>query len=154
VAARPPCHLDIWSILLLALALAAVGLYSVVSYTVTQRTNEFGIRMALGAQREHVARIVFASMLVSVGSGLLAGVGFTLALNRILAAWAEGSSRDPIILLAAALVLTLVAGIACALPARRASQVEPMTALRVSSGERDSRRCPKQKSCCETILRP
>jgi ABC-type antimicrobial peptide transport system permease subunit len=102
----------------------------VVSYTVTQRTNEFGIRMALGAQREHVVRIVFASMLVSVGGGLLAGVVFTLALNRILAAWAEGSSRDPIILLAAALVLTLVAGIACALPARRASRVEPMIALR------------------------
>jgi predicted permease len=126
-------HLVTWifgAFSVLALALAAVGLYSVVSYTVTQRTNEFGIRMALGAQREHVVRIVFASMLVSVGSGLLAGVGFTLALNRILAAWAEGSSRDPIILLAAALVLTLVAGIACALPARRASRVEPMTALR------------------------
>jgi ABC-type antimicrobial peptide transport system permease subunit len=126
-------HLVTWifgAFSLLALALAAVGLYSVVSYTVTQRTNEFGIRMALGAQREHVVRIVFASMLVSVGSGLLAGVAFTLALNRILAAWAEGSSRDPIILLAAALVLTLVAGIACALPARRASRVEPMIALR------------------------
>jgi hypothetical protein len=126
-------HLVTWifgAFSILALALAAVGLYSVVSYTVTQRTNEFGIRMALGAQREHVVRIVFASMLVSVGSGILAGVGFTLALNRILAAWAEGSSRDPIILLAAALVLTLVAGIACALPARRASRVEPMTALR------------------------
>jgi predicted permease len=126
-------HLVTWifgAFSILALALAAVGLYSVVSYTVTQRTNEFGIRMALGAQREHVARIVFASMLASVGSGLLAGVGLTLALNRILAAWAEGSSRDPIILLAAALVLTVVAAIACALPARRASQVEPMTALR------------------------
>jgi putative ABC transport system permease protein len=126
-------HLVTWifgAFSILALALAAVGLYSVVSYTVTQRTNEFGIRMALGAQRAHVVRIVFASILVSVGSGLLAGVGFTLALNRILEAWAEGSSRDPIILLAAAVVLALVAGIACALPARRASRVEPMTALR------------------------
>ncbi len=126
-------HLVTWifgAFSILALALAAVGLYSVVSYTVTQRTNEFGIRMALGAQPKHVARIVFASMLASVGSGLLAGVGLTLALNRILASWAEGSSRDPVILLAAAFVLTVVAGIACALPARRASQVEPMTALR------------------------
>jgi len=114
----------------LALALAAVGLYSVVSYAVTQRTNEFGIRMALGAQRSHVARIVFASMLVSVGGGILAGFGLTLALNKILAAWAEGSSRDPVILLAAALLLILVAAIACAVPARRASRVEPMTALR------------------------
>jgi predicted permease len=58
----------------LALALAAVGLYSVVSYAVTQRTNEFGIRMALGAQRSHVLRIVFASMLASVGSGVLGNV--------------------------------------------------------------------------------
>ena len=76
---------------LLALALATVGLYSVVSYAVTQRTNEFGIRMALGAQREHVMRIVFSSMLVSVGSGIVAGLGLSLALNKILATWAEAS---------------------------------------------------------------
>jgi predicted permease len=114
----------------LALALAAVGLYSVVSYSVTQRTNEFGIRMALGAQRSHVLRIVFASMLVNVGVGILAGVGLRLALNRVLAAWAEGGSRDPVIVLAAAVLLVLVAGIACAVPARRASRLEPMTALR------------------------
>ena len=67
----------------LALALAAVGLYSVVSYTVAQRTNEFGIRMALGAQRGHVLRIVFASTLGSVGSGIVAGLALTLALNTI-----------------------------------------------------------------------
>jgi len=114
----------------LALALAAVGLYSVVSYSVTQRTNEFGIRMALGAQRSHVLRIVFASMLLNVGCGILAGIGLTLALSRVLAAWTEGGSRDLVVLLGAALLLTLVAGIACAGPARRASKVEPMTALR------------------------
>jgi predicted permease len=114
----------------LALALAAVGLYSVVSYSVTQRTNEFGVRMALGAQRGHVMQIVFTSMLASVGGGILAGLGLTLALSRVLAAWAEGSSRDPLILLGAAILLILVAGIACALPARRASKLEPMNALR------------------------
>ena len=113
----------------MALALAAVGLYSVVSYTVTQRTSEFGIRMALGAQREHVVRIVFASMLVSVGGGLVAGVGLSVALNRFLTAWSE-SSYQPMILVAAALVLAVVASIACAFPAWRASRVEPMTALR------------------------
>jgi predicted permease len=126
-------HLVTWifgAFSILALILAAVGLYSVVSYSVTQRTNEFGIRMALGAQRGHVMQIVFASMLASVGSGILAGLGLTLALNGILAAWAEGSSRDPVILLASSLILIIVAGIACALPARRASKVEPMTALR------------------------
>jgi uncharacterized membrane protein len=126
-------HLVAWifgAFAALALALAAVGLYSVVSYSVEQRTNEFGIRMALGAQRGHVLGIVFLSTVVSVGSGILAGVVLTLALNKILARWAEGSSRDPLILLAVTLVLSLVAAIACALPARRASRVDPMTALR------------------------
>ena len=86
--------------------------------------------MALGAQREHVMRIVFSSMLVSVGSGIVAGLGLSLALSKVLATWAEASSRDPFILLAATLLLVLVAAIACALPARRASKVEPMAALR------------------------
>ena len=126
-------HLVAWlfgAFAVLALALAAVGLYSVVSYTVAQRTNEFGIRMALGAQRGHVLRIVFSSTVVSVGSGILAGIVLTLALQKILTQWAEGSSRDPLILLAVVVVLGAVATIACALPARRASRVDPMTALR------------------------
>jgi predicted permease len=115
---------------LLALALAAVGLYSVVSYSVVQRTNEFGIRMALGAQRAHVLRIVFASTVVSVGGGIVAGLVLTLALNKVLAQWAENSSRDPLILLIVTVLLSLVAALACAIPARRAVGVDPMTALR------------------------
>jgi putative ABC transport system permease protein len=115
---------------LLALALAAVGLYSVVSYSVAQRTNEFGIRMALGAQRAHVLRIVFASTVTSVGSGIVAGIVLTLALNKVLARWAEGSSRDPLVLLAVTVLLGVVAAIACSGPARRAVKVDPMTALR------------------------
>jgi predicted permease len=114
----------------LALTLAAVGLYSVVSYTVAQRTNEFGIRVALGAQRGHLIRIVFASTLASVGTGILAGLALTLAMNKILAKWAVVNSRDPLLLLAEALLLTLVSAIACAIPARRASTLDPMTALR------------------------
>ena len=114
----------------LGLALAAVGLYSVVSYSVAQRTNEFGIRVALGAQRGHVLRIVFSSMVASVGGGIVAGVVLTLALNKVLARWAEGSSRDPVILLAVTLLLTMVAALASAVPARRASAVDPMAALR------------------------
>jgi predicted permease len=114
----------------LALALAALGLYSVVSYTVAQRTNEFGIRVALGAQRGHLLRIVFTSTLGSVSSGILAGMGLSLALSRILAKSAEGYVRDSVILLAGILLLGLVSGIACAIPARRASEVDPMTALR------------------------
>jgi len=126
-------HLVAWlfgAFAVLALALAAVGLYSVVSYSVEQRTNEFGIRMALGAQREHVLRIVFSSTVLSVGGGILGGIALTLALNKVLAHWAEGSSRDPLILLAVTVVLAVVAAVACALPARRASRVDPMTALR------------------------
>ena len=101
-----------------------------VSYTVAQRTNEFGIRMALGAQPGHVMRIVFASTLGSVAGGILAGLALNLAMNRILAKWEGGDSRDPIILLAGTLLLSFVSGIACAIPARHASKVDPMTALR------------------------
>jgi predicted permease len=114
----------------LALALAAVGLYSVVSYTVAQRTNEFGIRMALGAQRGHVIRIVFASTLAAVGGGVLAGLVLTFTLNSVVARWAQGNSNDPAILLVGTLLLVLVAGFACAIPALRAAHVSPMTALR------------------------
>jgi ABC-type antimicrobial peptide transport system permease subunit len=116
--------------LALGLALAAVGLYSVVSYTVAQRTNEFGIRMALGAGPGHVLRIVFASTLVSVGGGVLCGLALTLGLNKIVAQWADGNAHDPIVLLEGTLLLGVVAGIACAIPARRAARVDPMTALR------------------------
>jgi predicted permease len=126
-------HLVAWlfgAFAVLALSLAAVGLYSVVSYTVAQRTNEFGIRMALGAQREHVLKIVFVSTLVSVGSGIAAGLVLIIALSRVLAHWSEQSSRDPLILIAATVVLCVVAAIACAVPARRASLVDPATALR------------------------
>lgn len=114
----------------LALLLAAVGLYSVVSYSAAQRTNEFGIRMALGAQRGHVLGIVFKSILLSVGGGVAAGLLLAFALNKVLAQWAEGSSRDPMMLVGATFVLGVAAVIACAIPARRASRVDPMTALR------------------------
>jgi predicted permease len=114
----------------LALALAAVGLYSVVSYSVVQRTNEFGIRMALGAPRGHVLRIVFASTVLSVGGGIVVGLALSLALSKVMAHWAQESQRDPLLLAASTLVLLLVAGVACTLPARRAAAVDPMTAIR------------------------
>ena len=114
----------------LALILAAVGLYSVVAYTVAQRTNEFGIRIALGANRGHVLGIVFRSTVLSVGGGIVAGLVLTVALNRVMAAWATESSRDPLLLFAATCVLSLVATFACAIPAWRAAEVSPMTAIR------------------------
>jgi ABC-type antimicrobial peptide transport system permease subunit len=115
---------------LLALALAAVGLYSVVSYSVAQRTNEFGIRIALGARSGHVLKIAFSPIVASVGSGIIAGVVLTLALNKVLARWIEGTSHDPTILLAVTALLSLVAAIACSAPAKRAAGVDPMSALR------------------------
>lgn len=126
-------HLVAWlfgAFAVLAMALAATGLYSVVSFSVAQRTNEFGVRMALGAQPGDVLRVVFASAAVSVGSGIAAGILLTLALNNVLAAWAEGSSRDVLVLLSATALLCFVAAVACAAPAYRASSVDPMVALR------------------------
>ena len=126
-------HLVAWlfgGFAVLALALAAIGLYSVVSYSVAQRTNEFGIRMALGAQRSHVLSIVFASTVGSVGGGIAAGLALAVGMNKVLAHWAEGSVSDPLILLGVTAVMGVVAALACAIPARRASEVDPMTALR------------------------
>ena len=114
----------------LGLVLAAVGLYSVVSYAVGQRTNEFGIRMAMGAQRGDLLRIVFGSAATSVGGGVLAGLLLSLALGSVYAKWTQGNVRDPVILLAGTALLGLVAAAACTIPARHAAAVDPMTALR------------------------
>jgi ABC-type antimicrobial peptide transport system permease subunit len=116
----------------LGMVLAAVGLYSVVSYTVAQRNSEFGIRMALGAQRSHVLAVVYRSTLVSLSCGIGAGVVLTLSLNKVFALWALGSSRDPMVLAAVTTLLTVVAIAACALPARRATLVDPVVVLRDS----------------------
>jgi putative ABC transport system permease protein len=115
---------------ILALALAVFGLYSVVSHAVMRRTNEFGIRMALGAQGGAVRRLVFASTAISVGAGLGAGLILSVVLNRVLAAWIQESSRDPVILTAVVLLLAGAAAAACWIPARRASLIDPMAALR------------------------
>jgi ABC-type antimicrobial peptide transport system permease subunit len=114
----------------LALSLAAIGLYSVMSYTVAQRTNEFGIRMALGAQRGDVLRMVFRSTSVSVGGGILAGVLLSLAMKRVIMQWAQGSSISLAVLLGVTVLLAFVGAMACVLPARRASGIDPMQALR------------------------
>ena len=114
----------------LALALAAVGLYSVVTYTVAQRTKEFGIRVALGAQGRDVLRIVFGSAVVSVGGGIVAGLVLSVALNSVMGKWVEGNARDPVILLVGVGVMVVVAAVACAIPARSAAGVDPMVALR------------------------
>ena len=118
----------------LALALALVGLYSVVSYSVAQRTNEFGIRMALGAQRTHVLWIVARNIGVTVSSGLAAGLLIFLTLHQFLIHWTQNpvqnSDFSPLILAAVAALFIVAAALACSIPALRAASIDPMQALR------------------------
>jgi len=115
---------------ILALALAAVGLYSVVSFGVANRTNEFGVRMALGARRWDVVRIVLADHSLVVGAGLLAGLAASVVLDRIEARWVAESSRNFTLLAGVVAALIATALVACLQPARRAASVDPMQALR------------------------
>jgi putative ABC transport system permease protein len=114
----------------LALVLAAVGLYSVVSYGVATRTNEFGIRMALGAKAADVFRLVLSSTATSLGIGLATGLILSVAFNQLSTKWVSESSRDPLILAGVTLILIVAAASASFLPARRAAAVDPMVALR------------------------
>ena len=115
---------------ILALALATVGLYSVVSFGVATRTNEFGIRIALGADAAKIFRLVLASTVLNVSIGLAAGLALSLALGKLVVKWVNESSRDPLVLGAVTLLLISAALLAAFLPARRASSTDPMVALR------------------------
>jgi putative ABC transport system permease protein len=114
-----------------ALALAAVGIYSVISYSVTQRTQEVGIRMALGAQPGDVVRLILKQGLTLTLIGVAAGVLGAIAAARVMSGLLYGvTATDPATFAAIALLLAIVAALACYLPARRAARVEPMAALR------------------------
>jgi predicted permease len=114
----------------LALVLAAVGLYSVVSYTVLQRTGELGVRVALGAKRRDVLWIVGVSAGTSVGLGVLIGLALSFGLNRLIAQWIDNGTHNPFVVLGVSLLLLLVAAVACLVPARRALAINPIEALR------------------------
>ena len=115
----------------LSLMLAALGIYGVMSYSVAQRTGEIGIRMALGAQRAHVFRLIGSSVLSIVIAGTAAGALGAFALTRLLSGLLFGvSALDVTTFLSMAAVLTLVTALACYLPARRATRTDPTVALR------------------------
>lgn len=116
---------------LVALVIAAVGIYGVMAYSVVQRTGEFGIRMALGAQRSDVLRLVLAHAGKLVGVGLLLGLAATLAASRAIGSMLfQTNSHDPLTFGLTTLLLAAVALAACLLPARRATRVNPIEALR------------------------
>jgi putative ABC transport system permease protein len=115
----------------LALVLAAIGIYGVISYSVTLRAHEIGVRMALGAQRRDVLRLVLGQGGKLAGVGIVIGLGIALALTRLMSSLLfRVSTSDPLIYAGVAALLALVALAACYLPARRAMRTDPMDALR------------------------
>jgi ABC-type antimicrobial peptide transport system permease subunit len=116
---------------LLAAFLACIGIYGLMSYAVTKRTNEIGIRMALGAKTSSVLWMVMRESLILVAAGVGIGIPAALAAARLVSSVLYGlKASDPITIASSALVMTAVAALAGYLPARRAAKVDPMVALR------------------------
>jgi ABC-type antimicrobial peptide transport system permease subunit len=115
----------------MAVVLSAVGLYAVISYIVTQRRSEIGVRMALGARVRQVSRLVMIESLRLAGAGVLLGVGISLIVNRMLSTLLfEVQPSDPLTLVGVSALLIGVAVVASLMPARRASRVDPIEVLR------------------------
>jgi len=114
-----------------ALMLAVVGLYSVVSYAVSCRFKEFGIRMSLGAGRGRIVNAAVQPAVLAIVAGLVAGLALSVGLNKIVAQWSIGNLNDPIVLVAVSLVLFVAAMMSAAIPANRAASIQPVDALRI-----------------------
>jgi ABC-type antimicrobial peptide transport system permease subunit len=115
----------------LAILLAAIGIYGVISYSVSQRTSEFGLRVALGAQRVDVLRLVLTHAAALVLAGTALGVVFALVLARVLKSLIyDVSPADPLTFASVGLMVIVIAVLACYIPARKATKADPMIALR------------------------
>jgi ABC-type antimicrobial peptide transport system permease subunit len=113
-----------------ALFLAAIGIYGVLAYSITQRTRELGIMIALGSSSQHIFRTIVKQGLIVLGVGLAIGIGSTLLLVQLIQALLFGvQPTDPVIFTAVSLLLALVVIVACILPARRATQIDPVATL-------------------------
>jgi putative ABC transport system permease protein len=115
---------------LTALFLAAAGLYSVVSYVVSTRKHDLGVRQALGAQRFDVVRMVVGSALEPMTAGLAAGLALSLAFDGPFRRWTQDSVRDPYVVAAVVIIIVSVATLAAVIPAYRAASIDPMSTLR------------------------
>lgn len=113
-----------------ALMLAVVGLYSVVSYSVSCRFKEFGIRRALGAGRGRIVNAAVQPAVMAVAAGLVAGVTLSVGLNKVVAQWSIGNLDDPVVLVVVSLILGVVTIMSAAIPANRAASIQPADALR------------------------
>ena len=115
---------------ILGLILAIIGVYGVISYAVSQRTQEIGIRMAFGADSQDILGMTLGEGLIIVGAGLTLGLAGALAAARVVRNFVTVSATDPLTYLAVSATLAVVSLLACYIPARRATKVDPIVALR------------------------